>query len=274
MMNNQVYKKNAIKNFLRSTTVKSFSLATSLTLTILGMGTFNQAAQAATFFITSGGGTNETFASGTITDIVNGTSTVVANFTLTQLGKTGYGNHNYFDGSSGIGVDHLAAFGTADDFFSYDLTISPLLAEISQTSITILGANPYQPRNYGPDFSQGQDNTITANWTGGAVGTISNPNGNIGLVDGSTVTSGFTTAWNTGDRVEGDWSFNQVNWNMKVPVESLIYSFSTSGETFAMGAAFDVEFEYDTVPVPEFSSPLSLLFFGMLGLGMVLKSKQ
>ena len=58
--------------------------------------------QAATFSITSGGGTNDSFASGTITDLVNDVQTVVANFTLTQLEKTGYGNHNYFDGSSNL----------------------------------------------------------------------------------------------------------------------------------------------------------------------------
>lgn len=247
-------------------------ISTTLMSGLLSGIVYQVPSQAATFSINSGGGTNDSFASGTITDLVNGVQTVVANFSLTQSVKTGYGNHNYFDGSTGIGVDHLRIFGAADDNFSYELTVTPLLPEISQTSIIVLGANPYQARNYGPDLSQGQDNTITATWAGGALGTISNPNENIGLTDGSTVVSGFTTSWNTGDRIPGDWSFNQADWDLTVPVDSLIYSFSSTGETFAEGVAFDVQFQLTSASVPESSPSLVLLGLGILGLGMRFKA--
>lgn len=231
--------------------------------------------QAATFTITSGGGTNASSASGTITDIVDGVQAVVASFTLTQSGKTGYGNHTYSGGSNGIGVDHIGSTSTADDTFSYNLLITPLLSRISKTSILVFEPNPYQQRNYGPDRSQSQSSMISASWTGGALGTISDPNNNLtGLSTGDTVASGFTTSWNmsAADRAAGDWSFAQTNWSLLVGTESLTYSFATPGETFAEGIAFDARFEY--APIPEHSSLLGLLAFGTLGLGATLKQKR
>ena len=119
--------------------------------------------------------------------------------------------------------------------------------------------------------------TITATWTGGALGTISDPNDNLeGVVTGSTVASGFTTGWNNGNRIFGDWTFGLVDWSLTVPVTSLTYSFSTDSETFFEGLAFDAQFEFtsEPEPVPEPSSLFSLLVLGTLGASSALLGKK
>lgn len=232
---------------------------------------------AATFTITSGGETNATFASGTIQDVFNGNLITVAEFTLTQNSKTGYGNHSYAAGALGLGVDHASSTNPrGNDSFSYSLTITPIpIPNVLSTRVNIIVFEPNFAvgRNYGPTNGAPniQTDTITANWTGDAQGVIFDPNNNLaGVATGDLVSSGFTTQWNIGDRSTLDWSFAQTNWNLTVQTESLNYSFSTPGETAAEGIAFDADFEFTEIPEP--TSIIALI--GVTCLGAVVTRRQ
>ncbi|MGB3507978.1 MAG: PEP-CTERM sorting domain-containing protein, partial [Microcoleaceae cyanobacterium] len=107
MIGNQVETENAINNFLRSTTVKSLSLATSLTVAILGMG-FNKAVEAMTFNLTPLDFGDGFKASGTIT--TDGTIGALTGDNLASW------NVNVTDGIDGSGFTFTETNSDANPF--------------------------------------------------------------------------------------------------------------------------------------------------------------